>query len=161
MTRILGPGKLLVVFALFALAFVALLAVGCGGDDGEKDSGEPAAELFVDPAAPVVDVSLKEFSIALSQDEGKAGSITFAAKNTGVEIHEMVLVKTDVAADKLVATNGKVDEEAVGELVGEIEDLESGHTAATTFDLAPGNYVFLCNIAGHYELGMHTGFTVE
>jgi uncharacterized cupredoxin-like copper-binding protein len=25
----------------------------------------------------------------------------------------------------------------------------------------PGKYVFICNIASHYQLGMHTGFTVE
>jgi uncharacterized cupredoxin-like copper-binding protein len=25
----------------------------------------------------------------------------------------------------------------------------------------PGNYVFICNVASHYQLGMHTGFTVE
>jgi uncharacterized cupredoxin-like copper-binding protein len=27
--------------------------------------------------------------------------------------------------------------------------------------LAPGHYVLICNIAGHYQLGMHTSLTVK
>jgi uncharacterized cupredoxin-like copper-binding protein len=30
-----------------------------------------------------------------------------------------------------------------------------------TIDLTPGKYVLICNIAGHYVLGMRTGFTVD
>jgi len=30
-----------------------------------------------------------------------------------------------------------------------------------TLDLAPGKYVLICNVAGHYQLGMHISFTVD
>ena len=37
----------------------------------------------------------------------------------------------------------------------------AGETASDTFTLEAGEYVLICNIAGHYAGGMFTGFTVE
>ena len=45
--------------------------------------------------------------------------------------------------------------------VGEIPSIPAGKSAAVTIDLTAGKYVFICNVAGHYQLGMHTGFTVD
>ena len=45
--------------------------------------------------------------------------------------------------------------------IGEITSIPAGKSAAVTVQLTPGKYVFMCNVAGHYQLGMHTGFTVE
>ena len=44
---------------------------------------------------------------------------------------------------------------------GEIPSIPAGKSASVTVELTPGKYVFICNVAGHYGLGMHTGFTVE
>ncbi len=149
------------------LTAVALLALACGGGGGEKkeaaEEGEKGGgeELFVDPNAPVVDASLGEWSIATSAATGKAGAITFSAKNGGTTEHELVLIKTDTPADQLALKAGEVDEDAAGQVVGEIEDVAPGKTVAATFDLAPGKYVFICNYAGHYQQGMHAAFTVE
>jgi hypothetical protein len=35
-----------------------------------------------------------------------------------------------------------------------------GHTESGNFDLAPGRYVLMRNIPGHYKAGMYTSFTV-
>ncbi len=170
MTGSIRWGGLLLTLPVL-VAFVSFLAVACGGDDNEKEeNSQPAAEeehageegeLFVDPDAPVVDAKLVEWSISLSPDGAQAGAVTFSAANQGGGEHELVIIKTDTPADKLVATNGKVDEDTAGEMIGEIEKFAAGKTVAGTFDLAPGHYALICNIEGHYEQGMHADLTVE
>ncbi len=163
----LGCKKWLLVPPLL-LAVGLFLAVGCGGgSDGDKGgaaegSGEEQdGELFVDPDAPVIDVALTEWALAPDAATAEAGPVTFSARNEGKAAHELVVVKTDTAADKLEAKNGKVDEDTAGEMIGEIEQFDAGKTLAKTFDLVPGHYVLLCNIEGHYGSGMHADFTVE
>jgi uncharacterized cupredoxin-like copper-binding protein len=47
------------------------------------------------------------------------------------------------------------------EFVKEVGHIDPGDTKGRTFDLKPGAYIPICNIAGHYGQGMYTGFTVE
>ncbi len=54
----------------------------------------------------------------------------------------------------------RVNEDTVGTNVGETGDLRTGTTKTITIDLKPGHYVFMCNLPGHYALGMHADFTV-
>ncbi len=63
----------------------------------------------------------------------------------------------------LAACGSGVDEAASGTVIGKIEqsELGSGESASATFDLSPGKYVLICNIAGHYKDGMYAGFTVN
>ena len=86
-----------------------------------------------------------------------AGTIKFDVTNKGNVMHEMVMLKTDTPAGKLVATNGRVDE---ADSVGEVADVEAHGTKSGTFTLKPGKYAFVCNIAGHYPAGMWAQFTV-
>ena len=56
---------------------------------------------------------------------------------------------------------GTVEEDAQGlEVVDEQEDIGAGETRALAVNLQPGKYVLICNTPGHYQLGMHTGFSV-
>jgi uncharacterized cupredoxin-like copper-binding protein len=54
-----------------------------------------------------------------------------------------------------------VDIEAAGELIGEIESIGAGDIEVLNVMLDAGNYALICNIAGHYEQGMHASFVVE
>ena len=143
------------LFLAVALTVAALGFAAC-----EDEEAEPAAP---GPQSGAVGVVLSEFSITPDVSTVKAGSVTFEAKNEGSESHELVVVKTDVAADALPVSAGKADEEAAGEVIGEIEpeDLPGGGEAEATFDLEPGRYLLICNIAGHYEQGMYAELTVE
>ena len=71
-------------------------------------------------------------------------------------------MKTDTPASDLIVKDGKVDEEASGTVIGEIDQtkLQPGQQASDTWDLEPGTYVLFCNITGHYNLGMRAGFTI-
>ena len=135
---------------------LALVAVGCGGDDEDSGGATDGAE------GTTVAVDLSDFAIAPDTTSITAGSVTFDAHNSGPTEHELVVVKTDLAADALpTSDDGKVDEEGEGvEFIGEIEEFASGLDESGTFDLSAGNYVLFCNIPGHYASGMTIAVTV-
>jgi uncharacterized cupredoxin-like copper-binding protein len=93
-----------------------------------------------------------------------AGKVTFVVVNQDKEDHEVVILKTDLAANalKMGPSNPetKVDETASGENLGEVE-VEASVTGAGTFDLKPGHYALICNIATHYKQGMFADFVVK
>ena len=88
-----------------------------------------------------------------------AGTVTFTVTNEGVKKHEFVVLKTDVAADKLHVEGDEVVEDDY-DSPGEIGDLPAGATDTLTLDLPAGKYVLICNLKGHYRMGMYTPFTV-
>lgn len=143
-----------------AMAVVLLSAAGCGDDDDADDEGA------------TIDVVLSEFIVDPSEDSVAAGEVTFALDNQGGDVHEFVVVRAASAADLPVDEDGAFDEETFGEdnVLGEVEDIESGDTAELTLDLEAGDYVLLCNIVeeeddgeieSHFAEGMFTTFTVE
>jgi uncharacterized cupredoxin-like copper-binding protein len=148
----------------------ALLAA-CGDD--EKDSGATATPGGTTTAAggdTEIDVTLQEFSVIPETDSVEAGEITFNVENTGPDdIHEFVIVKTDLEPDALpTLPDGSVDENGEGlEVIDEIEDLPVGESQSLTVDLEAAEYALICNIydetedEAHYEQGMRTAFTVE
>jgi len=90
----------------------------------------------------------------------KAGTIKIGVRNLGTMQHSFQVLKTDLPPDKLPVDGASAKANEDGK-VGEIPSIAVGTSAAVTLDLQPGKYVFICNIAGHYQLGMHTGFTVD
>jgi uncharacterized cupredoxin-like copper-binding protein len=124
---------------------LALLTASCGGDEGG------------------VSATLADFSITLDSDSAPAGDVTFDVSNDAGQTHEFVVFQTDLAPDQLPTNeDGDVDEEGEGvTLVDEIEDIEAGSSESLTVNLDAGSYVLICNLPGHYEQGMHTGFTAS
>src|SRR5262245_45404591 len=112
-------------------------------------------------------------TVAVTEVDGKitpatttaaAGPVTFTITNNGTQTHEFVVIKTDLADDKLPTTadGNEVDETATGvTVVDEVEEVAVGTPATLNVTLQPGNYVFICNIPTHYGLGMHVAFTVQ
>jgi uncharacterized cupredoxin-like copper-binding protein len=109
-----------------------------------------------------VEVGLSTFGIALSTNSAKAGNVTFVVKNNATDqTHEFVVAQTDLPADQIpVSPDTHLVDEASLTVVGEVEDVDSGAIKRVTLDLKPGRYVLLCNLASHYQSGMHTEFTV-
>ena len=156
----------LVRSSALALAMVGLLAA-CGSDSGSSaDTGAAGGDVTVAADAgggtPVAvtagDKSDTEQFLTVEPASVPAGKVTFTFTNTGNRQHEMVVLKTDEAADALkVGSDDKVSEDAS---VGEIPETDQGKTVVKTFDLAAGNYVLVCNIEKHYSQGMKSAFTV-
>jgi uncharacterized cupredoxin-like copper-binding protein len=105
-----------------------------------------------------------EFKIELGATTATAGSVTFQINNAGTVVHEFVVMKTDLAADKLPvnASEGVVSEDTAGlTVVDEVEDIAVGTTPTLTVNLPAGHYVVICNLPAHYAGGMHADFTTN
>ena len=144
---------------LFSAAVLGALALACSGGASDSTSGTTAKGTSV-KADTKIDVVLSEWAVQPSAASTKAGAVEFVAKNSGTQMHELVVVKTDLAFDKLPTAAGVVDETKVT-VIDEIEPFEAGKTLSGTFSLAAGKYVLLCNVAAHYDLGMRAAFTVN
>ena len=105
-------------------------------------------------------------AIDLSQPFAPTGKVSFLVTNNGAEKHEFVVLATDTAAGSfpIVSFEGeanRIDEDAKGVTnVGETGDMEPGAVMMLTLDLAPGHYAVVCNLPGHYAMGMHQDFFV-
>lgn len=114
----------------------------------------------------VMPIELKEWEIVIGKTQLMPGKVTFRAKNKGHLAHEMVVIKTSIPAQNFEVEAGKVKEEAVGILMGEIEGFSSGKSEELTLVLSEGTYVLFCNnlekgqLKGHYERGMSVSFSV-
>lgn len=134
----------------------------CSSDDSGSSptASATAAATSESMADTAVEATLTDFAFTLSADSAPAGLVTFTAKNEGATPHELVVIKSDLAPDALPVTGGLVDESAV-DFIGEIEEFPAGESQTAAFELEAGKYVLICNVAGHYQLGMHAAFTVE
>jgi uncharacterized cupredoxin-like copper-binding protein len=131
-----------------AVIALALVAVACAG---------PAADA---PSGSQVVAELTDYKITVNVPSVKAGTIKIGVRNLGNMEHSFQVIKTDLPPDKLPTDLASAKAKEDGK-VGEIASIGAGKSAAVTADLTPGKYVFICNVAGHYQLGMHTGFTVD
>jgi len=132
--------------ALLAATLITLSACGDSGEGGE------------------VDITLKEWSLEPSVVTLPDGAIIFNTKNDGPdEDHELVIIKTDFAADELPT------KDASGlNVEGTVREVEPGDENSGSYTLDPGKYVLICNrvneIDGqktaHYAQGMRAAFTV-
>ncbi len=124
-------------------AIVSILLVSCG------------------PSVSRVTVTMDEWSMKLNSETVPAGEVTFTVRNNGKLEHEIAILKTDIAADRIPPRQGNPEKVEEPGNIGEIEDVAPGATKAATFTLAPGNYVLICNVATHYQQGMHVPFVVR
>lgn len=136
-------------FRILGIGAIALaVATGCVGTAAKAPGGTVAA-------------TLSDMKITLDRSTISTGPVTFVVKNTGAVPHELVVLRTDVPADKLAANTdelGKMDETGN---VGETGDMAVGGTSTFTATLPAGHYVLMCNEVGHYAAGMHMTFTVN
>jgi uncharacterized cupredoxin-like copper-binding protein len=131
-----------------ALMSLALLLAACAG---------PAAEA---PSGSQVVADLSDYKVTVDVPSVRAGKIKIGVRNVATMEHSFQVLKTDLPHDKLPVDSASAKAKEDGK-VGEIASIAAGKSAAVTIDLTPGKYVFICNVAGHYQLGMHTGFTVD
>jgi uncharacterized cupredoxin-like copper-binding protein len=133
--------------SLALLLGLALTIAGCS----------QAAENI--PADVDVAVHMQDYKVILSVASVKPGTVRFGIKNEGNMEHSFELIKTDLPFDKLPTTgDAKAKEDG---LVKEVKSLGVGKVSVVSADLAAGKYVVICNVAGHYQLGMRAALTVQ
>lgn len=152
---------------------IALGACGSSAKTSSQTSSTGAAPGSSAPNVVVLGSATTEFTLTVAHASVTAGDVTFTVRNAGKLDHEMVVLKTDVAFDKLpiadagdppvaVATGAnKVDEaDNVGETGS--PNLKPGQSRTFTIkNLAAGTYVLVCNLEGHYAGGMRAALTVS
>ncbi|MPZ98392.1 MAG: hypothetical protein GEU80_03470 [Dehalococcoidia bacterium] len=172
------------LLGVVALAGALVFAAACGdngdGEDGAdgENGGAPTVTTTTTPpnggdtATPTetadggaggggeaVAVSLTDFAIDMPGSVS-AGDTTFEVTNDGGTEHDFIVIATDMAPDALPVDGAQV---ALDELdvVEETTSIPSGETSEAEASLDAGAYVVICNVAGHYELGMRTALTAE
>lgn len=141
--------------ALVMVGAVGVAVAGCG-----SSAASPSAPAASAPAAGSISVTLSEWAVTPATRSASAGEITFVVSNSGAQVHEFVVVKTDLKGDTIPVVNNKIDESSLTP-VDEIEDIAIGSSPTLKVTLAAGHYVLLCNIETHYGLGMHADFDVK
>ena len=116
------------------------------------------------PRGTPVNLLLEDFKIRQDAAVVPAGTVSFRILNEGPTTHEVIVVRTDRAPDKLpLQRDGlTVDEEGRGiDFLDEVEGLDIDDRQTLVLDLEPGHYVLYCNLQGHYLGGMYGALTVH
>jgi uncharacterized cupredoxin-like copper-binding protein len=117
-------------------------------------------------APAVVQVDMGEFYVGTSR-EAPPGALAFDVKNSGRFGHEIVIIRSDLAANALPATDGKANEAGWQVLARTTPPaMQAGTTQRITATLTDGRYLLICNLkaegqAGHYGRGMVAALTVR
>lgn len=127
-----------------ALTALAVVVAGCSVIAAEED-------------ATPIEVTLLDDAIVLSRDSAPAGWVAFDVTNQGTEVHEIEVFVGD--STELPVKSGVADTSGMT-MIDEVEDIPPGLTLTLEVDLAPGSYVVVCNLPGHYQMGMVTLLTV-
>ena len=93
-----------------------------------------------------------------------AGQISFRVRNGGMMVHELVVLPLPPggAGSRSIDPNGQVSEvDSPGEASrscgeGPGDGLAPGSLGWVTLHLGPGRYELICNLPGHYAMGMFT-----
>jgi uncharacterized cupredoxin-like copper-binding protein len=87
----------------------------------------------------------------------KPGKSNLTITNAGALPHELLIFKSDRDPKAYpVDASGDIKEEGAGvALVSDGENIDPGGTQTRSVDLAPGKYMFVCNIPTHFKQGMY------
>jgi uncharacterized cupredoxin-like copper-binding protein len=108
------------------------------------------------PDAPGPHFTLRDFHIDSSQQVISAGNVVLHIYNDSPSTHEFVLIKTDLPPSALpLDADGLSIDESQFQHAGEISEVDTQTNRTLTLNLAPGKYVFFCNLEGHFLGGMH------
>ena len=131
------------IVVIFAAAL--LVTTACGGAPESTEQ-------------PTLSVELTDFAVKADPGTVKAGHQVFAVSNRASMIHDLVVIKTDLAPNALPLDGGKAKEDGK---VGGVANISAGVSRKLVLELPAGHYVLICNVPGHYQLGMRTALTVE
>jgi uncharacterized cupredoxin-like copper-binding protein len=116
------------------------------------------------PRGTPLNVRLEDFKVRQDAAVVPAGTVSFRILNQGPTTHELNVVRTDRAPEKLpLQRDGlTVNEDAPGiDFLDDAEGLDIDDRQTLVLRLAAGHYVLYCNLEGHYLGGMHAALTVR
>jgi uncharacterized cupredoxin-like copper-binding protein len=138
--------------AALAACAIAVLALAAGCGSARTDAN----------GAPVINVTEKDFRIS-APARVPAGEVTLRVHNDGPDEHELIISRAPASWKLPIRKDGfTVNEEAIeASEPGVLEPGAPDSTRTLNVKLAPGRYIFYCNMAGHFMGGMHADVVVE
>jgi uncharacterized cupredoxin-like copper-binding protein len=130
------------------LAALVLLTAACAAPAGGTSE------------VPTLYLDLSDFKIVTDHPTVAAGRVVFGVRNHASMSHELKVIKTDLDPDKLPIDGAAAKAKEDGK-VGELLNIPAGASRSLGLDLTPGTYVLICNLAGHYQLGMRVTLEVR
>lgn len=112
---------------------------------------------------------LTDYDVLLSETSVSAGKVELVIDNAGGFVHELLVVRSDLAIDELPKTaDGLFDESASSvQVVAEANDIAAGATVTITEQLDAGGCYRICNRPAepgdpktHFQHGMLAPLTV-
>ena len=128
---------------------VATLVVAALATIGSAAAAQPFAHHSRTSTVRVIE---KEMHVLASPKVVPAGRVSFEIRNGGSVAHELVVLRHD-RGGRLPVRHFKAEEAGV---LGEAAEIAPGKRTRLTLRLKPGRYLLLCNVPGHYQLGMFT-----
>jgi uncharacterized cupredoxin-like copper-binding protein len=101
-----------------------------------------------------VAVSLADDRVLLEPGLVTAGRTVFDTTNTAAELVHEIEVFSGANPGTVLPVADSVADTTGLTLIDEIEDIVPGARASLAIDLVPGTYLVMCNLPGHYSLGM-------
>lgn len=153
------------VAGVVAMAVVGVAIAVASSSSTTKAATVPAAANPVFTGAQVP-VTLKEFHVSLPSVVLSAGQKTFTISNAGTMQHELLVFHPDASIDPNhlpLGSDGDINEDAPGvNKISDGDNIDPGKSQTRQVDLTqPGTYIFVCNLPGHYQLGMWTKVVVH
>jgi uncharacterized cupredoxin-like copper-binding protein len=144
---------------------VRLLALACGVLVATTIAGFTwgASRGSTTQPFPSITVTESDFTLRLSASRASAGPITLVVRNQGPSAHELVVFRTTLAFSALpIGADGNVDEASpqLEKVADSGTNIAPGQSRTIYAFLTPGSYVFICNLPGHYRLGMRAALLV-
>jgi uncharacterized cupredoxin-like copper-binding protein len=151
--RTFSPRATAVTLAVAAVLF----GRACGSNDDKNASTTTTAAAAVAKLGAIQ----SDYKLVVDRDSVAAGRLRVTVTNTGAVEHELVAFRTDLDETQLPLADGRVDEEGSGitHIDPEAEGVKPGKSKTVEMNLTAGRYVFICNLPGHYQLGMHAVVT--
>jgi uncharacterized cupredoxin-like copper-binding protein len=146
-------------FVALAIACCVLFATTVGATAWGASRGGAAVAPF-----PSITATESDFTISLSAAHVAAGPFALVADNRGPSAHELVVFRTSLAIDKLpLDSAGDVVEDSpqLVKVADSGTNVVPGQSRTLYTVLTPGTYVFVCNLPGHYRLGMRAALVVQ
>ena len=131
------------------MTVLVFLASACGGAAPSDTSEVPT--LYVD---------MSDYKLVTDHPSIAAGRVVIGIRNHAAMLHELKVIKTDLAPDQLPVDGATAKVKEDGK-VGGLDNIAGGASRKLVLDLGPGKYVLICNVAGHYQLGMRVGLEVQ